>query len=488
MAFLRPLIAALLLSGVWGVAVSATPSLNILLITADDLNYDTPGFAGGKMPGITPHLDQLAAQGIRFTKAHVAVAVCQPSRQCLMTGRYPHRNGSTGFYPITAGVPTLIEVLKTAGYHSGILGKVTHLQPRTKFPWDFQQDRDTLGEGRDPALFHRYTTEFLRQAKAAGRPFILMANSHDPHRPWAGSPQEKAHAQQVAAGKPVGGDLGGASFPAPARTYQASDAAVPGFLPVLPAVRQEMAEYYASVHRGDESVGEILRALKESGLEESTLVLFLSDNGISMPFAKSNCYLASTRTPLVIRWPGKTRPGRVESTSFVSSIDLMPTILDAIGVPPPPDMDGRSFLPLLLDATKTARSAVFTCYNDTSAKKPFPMRCLQTKDYGYIFNAWSDGQRTYRSEGMNGQSFPAMREASTTDQEIAARIQVLTRRTSEELYDIANDPDALHNLANDPQHHATLLQMRGEMLAWMKQTSDPLAPTYEAKVARAAQP
>ena len=116
------------------------------------------------------------------------------------------------------------------------------------------------------------------------------------------------------------------------------------------------------------------------------------------------------------------------------------------------------------------------------------MRCLQTKDYGYIFNAWSDGQRTYRSEGMNGQSFPAMREASTTDQEIAARIQVLTRRTSEELYDIANDPDALHNLANDPQHHATLLQMRGEMLAWMKQTSDPLAPTYEAKVARAAQP
>lgn len=488
MSFLRPLVAALPLVGALAISVPAAPSLNVLLITADDLNYDTPGFAGGKMPGITPHLDQLAAQGVRFTHAHVAVAVCQPSRECIMTGRYPHRNGATGFYPITSGVPTMIEVLKAAGYHSGILGKVTHLQPLTKFPWDFQHDRDTLGEGRDPALFHRYTAEFLRQAKAAGRPFFLMANSHDPHRPWAGSPQEKAHAEQVAAGKPVGGDLGSASFPPPARTYQASEAAVPGFLPALPAVRQEMAEYYASVHRCDESVGEVLRALREAGLEESTLVLFLSDNGISMPFAKSNCYLASTRTPLVIRWPGKTKPGRVESASFVSSLDLMPTILDAIGVPLPPDMDGRSFLPLLLDGTKTARSAVFTCYNDTSAKKAFPMRCLQTKDYGYIFNAWSDGQRIYRSEGMNGQTFPAMKEAGTTDKDIAARIQVLTHRTSEELYDIAADPDALHNLATDPKHREILLKMRGEMLTWMKQTGDPLAPTYEAKVVRATRP
>ena len=93
-----------------------------------------------------------------------------------------------------------------------------------------------------------------------------------------------------------------------------------------------MSEYYASVHRCDKTVGEVLRALREAGLEETTLVMFLSDNGISMPFAKSNCYLASTRTPLVVRWPGIVRPGRVDTENFVSGVDLMPTVLDALGL------------------------------------------------------------------------------------------------------------------------------------------------------------
>ena len=84
---------------------------------------------------------------------------------------------------------------------------------------------------------------------------------------------------------------------------------MPGFLPDLPNVRKEMAQYYSSAHRCDETVGEVLRALKESGLEDSTLVMFLSDNGISMPFGKSNCYLTSTRTPWLVRWPGKVKPG-----------------------------------------------------------------------------------------------------------------------------------------------------------------------------------
>ena len=108
-----------------------------------------------------------------------------------------------------------------------------------------------------------------------------------------------------------------------------------------------MAQYYSSAHRCDETVGEVLRALKESGLEDSTLVMFLSDNGISMPFAKSNCYLTSTRTPWLVRWPGKVKPGVVDTEHFISGIDFMPTILEAAGLPAPAGMDGRSFLPLL---------------------------------------------------------------------------------------------------------------------------------------------
>ena len=108
------------------------PRLNVLFITADDMNYNTPGFTGCLTPAITPNLDRLATQGLRFVNAHVTVAVCQPSRECLMTGRFPHHNGATGFYPVRPDVPTLIESLKAvqiieACYESAKRNEPVHL-------------------------------------------------------------------------------------------------------------------------------------------------------------------------------------------------------------------------------------------------------------------------------------------------------------------------------------------------------------------------
>ena len=470
-------------------AGDALRRLNVLLITADDMNYDTPGVAGCRTPGITPNIDRLAGEGVRFRQAHVTVAVCQPSRECLMTSRYPHRNGATGFYPVRADVPTLQESLKAAGYHLGILGKVTHLAPPEKFPWDFRHDQGELGMGRDPAIYYRYTREFLQQAKDAGKPFFLMANSHDPHRPFAGSDAEKGKeaggraGKKRAAGKAAeSADEGETSapgrYPPPGRIYKPEEIAVPGFLADLPDVRKEMAQYYSSAHRCDQTVGEVLRALKESGLEESTLVMFLSDNGISMPFAKSNCYLTSTRTPWIVRWPGKVRAGAVDEENFISGIDYMPTILEALGLPPPPGMDGRSFLPVLAGGKQDGRDRVFTCYNDTSGRKPYPMRCLQMRRFGYIFNAWSDGKITYQAEPMSGLTFKAMKEAAAAEKPVADRVEMLLHRVPEELYDFQADPDALRNLAGDPRYKDNVRQMRGDLLAWMERTADPLAGAY----------
>src|SRR5262245_37101288 len=117
-------------------ALAQTSRPNILLITADDMNFDTPAFAGGKVDGITPNLDRLASEGIYFKQARVTVAVCQPSRSVLMTGRYPHRNGAVGFNPINDGVPTLGEQLRAAGYVNGIFAKVPHLAPIPRMCWD----------------------------------------------------------------------------------------------------------------------------------------------------------------------------------------------------------------------------------------------------------------------------------------------------------------------------------------------------------------
>lgn len=479
----------LLTTAGWVVTVAfAADRPNFLLLTADDLNYDTPGFAGNPTAGITPNLDRLAREGMWFVHAHVTVAVCQPSRECLMTGRYPHRNGATGFYPVRKDVPTLIECLRAAGYHVGIIGKVAHLQPPEKFPWDFEADEEPTRAGRDPAAYGRLTREFLGQAKTAKRPFFLMANSHDPHRPFAGSeaasprttgqrdPHERA---------PGAEETAAVDYPPPRRTFRPAEVVVPGFVPDLPPVRTELAQYYGSVHRGDETVGEVLRALREAGCEETTLVMFLSDNGASLPFGKSNCYLTSTRTPWLVRWPGRIRPGAVDSTHMISGIDFMPTVLEAAGLPLPPGMDGRSFLPLLRGKRQAGCDRVFTAYDETSARRAYPMRALQTTRFGYIFNAWADGVTRYQAEPLSGLTFAAMRAAAATNPAVAERVTLLQYRVTEELYDWASDPHALTNLVGRRQFAGQLHRMRREMLSWMEQTGDPMVGSFRLRCAPA---
>ncbi len=438
--------------------VFAGTTPNILLITADDMNYDAPGAFGCKIRGITPNIDRLAAQGMRFTRAHVTVAVCQPSRSVLMTGRYPHRNGAEGFQPIREDVPTLQEQLRAAGYLNGILGKNSHLAPRTKFCWDFDIQAGQLGQGRDPALYYRYSKEFLENARAARKPFFLMANSQDPHRPFAGSEQESGRGMKTAY----------------RRKIEPSEVEVPGFLPDIPEVRREVAQYYTSVHRCDETVGQVLRALAESGLEENTFVMFLSDNGMSFPFAKTNCYLNSTRTPWIVRWPGRVRPGSIDREHFISGIDFMPTVLEAAGLRQIDGMDGRSFLPLLDGKRQPERDHVFTVFHETSARKRYEMRCVQNRRFAYILNAWSDGKAVFRNESQNGLTFRAMQEASRTDPRIAERVRFFLYRAPEEFYDYERDPNALHNLIADPEYRPEIERLRRMLREHMARTGDPL--------------
>ena len=410
-----------------------------------------------------------------------------------MTGRYPHRNGATGFYPVRPEVPTLMESLKAAGYQLGIMAKIGHLAPDTKFPWDYKYDARELGQGRDPALYYRSAKEFFAQAKqvrqailphgqlAGPAPSLGGQRGRDePGRRASRARQKKAKKAATAASE-EDSVAGEAKYPPPARIYKPEEVAVPGFLPDLPDVRKEMAQYYSSAHRCDETVGEVLRALKESGLEDSTLVMFLSDNGISMPFAKSNCYLTSTRTPWLVRWPGKVKPGVVDTEHLISGIDFMPTILEAAGLPAPAGMDGRSFLPLLVGKEQSERERVFTCYNDTSGRRPYPMRCLQTKQFGYIYNAWSDGTTRYQAEPMGGLTFKAMQKAAPQQKAVAERVEMLVHRVPEEFYDFAADTNALHNLIADPKCQDQIAQARKDMLRWMEQTQDPLLEQFRKR-------
>ncbi|MCW8131301.1 MAG: sulfatase [Planctomycetota bacterium] len=439
---------------------------NILVITADDLNFDSTGFNGCPVKGITPNLDSLAADGLRFEHAYTPEAICQPSRQMLITGRYPCNYGSEGFHPFPASTPCLSKILHDAGYMNGIFGKVGHFGTPALHAWETEFDQEQMGMGRDPGLYGERTATFLKKAKDAAKPFFLVANSHDPHRPFLGT-GGKAIQKYDEAAKTV---------------YQPGDVPVPGFLPDLPNIRKEVAQYFGSVHRLDQTVGAVLAALKDSGQAEHTLVLFASDHGMAFPFSKTTCYRAGTRSPWVMRWPGKIKPGQADKDHMISNVDFMPTILEITGLKSPEKMDGRSFLPLLNGEKQEGRTTVYAQMNQTSAGAKYPSRAMADKRYGYMFNAWAGDKRDFKNESQGGLTWKAMVEAGTSDPKIQARVDLFAHRVPEELYDYETDPHALKNLVSEPAHGEALKAMRAELFKKLEKIGDPMAPIFKRNI------
>jgi len=424
------------------------------------MNWNTLGTYGCTTPDCSPNIDALASAGMRFNFGHVTIAVCQPSRGALMTGRYPHKSGQEGFHFINnSTVPLLPEVLREAGYLNGVLGKAWHSTPRQDCRWDLLQDMPDLGHGRDPELYYKFTKEFLQTAKDEGKPFFLMANSHDPHRPFHGN-------DSGLQGKK------GINYPAPSRVYDAEEVEIPGFLPDIPDVRREIAEYASSVRRCDDTVGRIIDALEEEGEYENTLIMFLSDNGMAFPFSKTNCYLHSTKTPWIVCWPGKIEPGTVDNEHFISGIDFLPTALEAAGADLPEGVDGKSFLSVLRGEKDKSRDRVFTQFHETAGRNRYPMRCVQDRRFGYIFNPWSDGERVFKNESQSGRTFKAMQAAGENEDGIAERVKLFQYRVVEELYNFDNDPDARVNLVDHPEYADELVRLREELEAWMVEHGD----------------
>ena len=445
--------------------VSNETRTNILFIVADDLNWDSVGVYGSPVEGATPHLDQLAAEGMWFNRAHVTISVCHPNRSVLLTGRYAHLSGGEGFHPLEIdNVPILSALLREDGYMVGILGKPVHSRGHADFLWDFEITTE-LGRGRNPDAYNQYAKSFIEYAADNDRPFFLMANSHDPHRPFYGTGRESDYE----------GD-----HPAlvPSRIFLPEEVVVPGFLPDLPDVRVEIARYYSSVRRLDDTVGRLMDALDEAGVAENTLVMFLSDNAMSAPFAKANVYFNSTRTPWIMRWPAVIPPGSMNTDHFISSIDFLPTILDVVGADIPADVNGTTFLPLLRGEAQAGREQVFTQLYETSSGIQYQMRSVQNAQFGYIFNPWSNGTTGFQSEAKHGQTWKAMQEAAASDPELAARVDLYAHRVPQELYDYENDPDALNNLIDDPDYADELQALRTSLEEWMVQTNDPLKAEF----------
>jgi len=449
---------ALLITGISSSFAWAAAPPNVLFITVDDMNADSLGVFGCPVKNTTPHLDQLAGQGIRFEHAHVQVANCTPSRNVFQTGRYPHNSGVEGFYDVEPDYPILPDLLKAKGYRTGIWGKVADSTPRSNYAWDQVIHIAGKGMSKNAEAVGKAALKFIEESQNEGKPFYLVMNITDPHHPLFGTK--------------ASGKSGYNLFP-PSHIYTPDEVVVPGFLPDIPGVREEVARYYSSVRRADDIVGSILRALEQSGEAANTIVIFISDHGMPFPFAKTNLYHHSTRTPWMVRFPGVVKAGSVDAAHMISAIDFMPTVLELCDMDLPEGLDGRSFLPLLKGEKQSGREKVFTEYHENAGGIRNPMRAIETKRFGYIFNPWSDGKRLFKSATLHSESYKAMKKAGATDEEIAARVEFFNHRVVEELYDYEKDPDALNNVIDNPEYADVVKRMRKEMETFMEQENDP---------------
>jgi N-sulfoglucosamine sulfohydrolase len=455
----------------WFGFISATAGAvgrpNLLLITVDDMSADSVGVFGSSVPAITPNIDQLAREGLRFGLAHVQVANCMPSRNVMWSGRYPQSNKVEGFYQVSdPGYPTLANLAKKEGYFTAIRHKVKDSTPYYPYEWDLVLD-DVPGSvklyAKDAKSYGLSTIQGIRSAKSVGKPFYLLINVADPHVPFFGLNK---------AGKDV--DDG---FP-PSRLYGAQEISVPGFLTDDLVVRQELAHYYSSVRRADDAVGQILRALKESGEADNTLVMLISDHGMPFPFAKTQLYHQSTRTPLIFRWPGVVKKDSVDSKHMVSAVDIMPTLLEVIGAEIPLGVDGRTLLPLLKGGSQGDRDMVFKAHNENSSGQRNPMRAVESRHFLYIFNPWSDGSRAMFSATNETRTHKRMTELARDNLQIASRLNLLKHRVLEEFYDIQKDPDCLVNLIADPAYQHEVETLRDALEEWLRDMQDPTLAAF----------
>ncbi len=426
---------AVLFSCLSALALSGADSPpNIVVFVGDDLGAFALGSYGD--PHIrTPHLDQLARDGMRFTRSYVTSPQCSPSRSSLFTGRTPHAIGTSRLHAdLPPDRPTIIEPLRAKGYFTGMYRK-NHLGQ------DFQKRLDFYGGANTP-----FTTFFDRLRP--GQPFFLWMGFTDPHRPYSKGMIPQPH------------------DPAKVR--------VPPFLPDTPGMREDLALHYDAIGRLDEDCGKVLEILRLRGLAENTMVVLFGDNGMPYPRAKASLYQPGVNTPLLIRWPGKVKPG-VVTDELVSTVDLPATWLDAAGLPALRMMEGRSLVKLLTGQPHEPRRYVFTERNwhDTWD----PARSIVSQRYSLICNYRPEVSYRGPLDHVSDppwQIMVAERQAGRLRPELEALFR--SPRPAVEFYDLEKDPNEFTNLAGDPAMAAELKTMQLALDRWMRDTSDFLPP------------
>lgn len=443
---------------------------NILLLVADDLGRDQVS-CYGKPDVQTPNLDSLASSGSRFDKAFASTASCSGSRTVIYTGLHTHETGSYGLthgvngFQTFGNVETMPMLFNSQGYRTGILGKV-HVAPDEQYPWQHRHET----ESRDVAMIADKARDFIQKAQEQDVPFCLTIGYVDPHRrigTRGGFGNENEEVQSSRLSK---------------LSVGAQDVAIPDWVSDLPEVRDEFVEYYKSIHRLDQGVGMVLDALEATGVQDNTLVLFLSDNGPPFCNSKTTLFEPGVRLPFLMRVPGKH--ASVCNPNLVSYVDILPTFLAWAGLPDikpslkgSPKRNGRSLLDIA-DANdeRPGWDHVFGSHTFHEITNFWPTRYMRDRQYKYHRNVCWKLDFPFAMDLYASRSWDAMRRARDESGKamIGPRpVASYIRRPPEELFDLDADPLELSDLASDPKHQSVLTAMRDAVEKWQTETNDP---------------
>ncbi len=442
-----------------GITIADHP--NVLLIVSED-NGPELGCYGDRFAR-TPHLDQLAEDGILFRRAFVPQAGCSQSRASFLTGLYPHQHGQIGlatwgFRLYREDTPNLPRTLKEAGYRTGIIGKL-HINPSSAFPFDMHEITSANFQRTQLSDYAKYAKEFMN---AGEQPFFLSVNYPDAHRPWIGQ---------------VGG--------LPENPQTKDDVQVLEYMGIeSPKLCEMVADHYNCMSRLDSFVGDLLHVLDQSGKADNTIVIYIGDHGADMLRGKRTCYEGGLRIPMLMRWPGHIAPQVRDE--LVSTLDLMPTLLKETGAKPVEGLPGAELQPLFRSGVAKWRTHYFAEYH-THAAAPnyFPQRSVRSDRYKLIENLLPETihpdydvtiEKLQASD--RGQDYAGNLDLSAviaaSRHEVKAAYALMRQPPRYQLYDLQEDPYEFRNLANDPDYAKVRADLQERLDQWRRETKDPL--------------
>ena len=411
---------------------------NIIVFIADDVSWDDIGVYGNDQV-VTPNIDNLAKNGLIFNNAYLTTSSCSPSRNSILTGRYPHNTGAAELHtepPLD--MTSFPEILKDKGYYTLQAGKF-HMGEYAKRGFHEVHDNKQInGLGGED-----YWVEGLKE-RPKSKPFFMWYASYDAHRTWGEN------------------EFSG--------THNPEKIVVPDYLVNGSLTRLDLANYYDEITRFDHYIGEVVNELKAQGEYENTYIIVMADNGRPFPHSKTRLNDQGVKTPFIVHHPRSIMSNK-KSNSLISAVDIASTILDIAGITPSESFQGNSFLNIINNPELKFRNYVFAEHNWHDYESY--QRMVRNEKYLYIKNSRPQFPQEGPLDAINSPTYIDLKDAekNKTISKVQAEI-FIKPRPSEELYDLSNDPFQYKNLLEEgdiPQDYELLKKILNQ---WINDTGD----------------